>query len=646
MISNLFLIGGIALWGYVLTSVLKIKAGFGPVLGIAASMVILEIGGAFGILWPVSNIYCIVVCILSIAYIVRTRNKVEMKAYFSNPSILGFMFAALFYMILSSGKTLFYTGWDSFLHWGMFSKAVFYNHNLDVWNKDLYVNHRVYPHGMAAWYSLFALGKRIYTERDVMISINVFLFASSCPIIDIAVCKIRELLPSKKITSLFVYLVSGMSVASFLWIWRFDEGVWSYTSGYMDIPLGVAFMAALCLAVTDGANYYYKAFGVSMLSAMLVMIKPSGIFFVGTVCMVYLVNEYISKGFHMTSKAVGKLFRGGMLVISIPLIELVIWNAMMKYLGITGGDQFRLKSFLPSNVITKYQVDTAYAELFHIVIRNFFTAFLTRGVTLHISAFCWMALCIAIGVFIIIFQKDLRKKKKVLCLNICMLLLFCLYNLFLLWTYLTTMSEGEAVRIACYDRYIGSYIIGWFVLCIYLMFIYNVDVLKVQYVYLGVFFLCNIWGFLDRNTYLKDINPIIKEIYEFSDNIKECIPKTESDDSVDMPDLWISYADEEDSLNEFQLILLNYYLFPNFDFINIYGIQENYSREMKDIVAEFSFDYVVLYGVNEDFYNSYYWFFADGLSNAIEQYENENYQVYKVIRDEITNEFCWFEPIL
>lgn len=628
-----------------MTNKLKIKDSFGPVFGIAVSMAVLEIGGAFGLLWPVAYIYCIAVCIISIAYIAGIKNKTDLKTYFLNPSIIGFLFAALFYMILSSGETLFYTKLDSFLHWGMFSKAVFYNHNFDVWNSDLCVNHRVYPHGMAAWYSLFALGKSTYAERDVMLSINVLLFASGCPIVDIAVCKIRKLLPSRKIVSLIIYLVSGMSVASFLWIWKFGE-ICSYTSGYMDIPLGAAFMASLCLAVTDGRDYYGKAFAVSLLSAMLVMIKPSGIIFVSVVCLVYLVNEFISKGFKMTSNTVGKLFVCGGGVISIPLIELGIWNAMMKYLNITGGDQFRLRSFFPSTVIERYQSDTAYAELCPVVIRNFFKAFFTGEVVFRISAFCWMLLCIAIAMVTIIFQKDHRERIKVLCVNICMLFMFFLYNLFLLWTYLTTMSEGEAVGIVCYDRYIGSYMIGWFVLCIYLMFSYNVGTLKVQYLYLGVFFLCNIIGFFGRNTYLKEIDSEIKESYELSDNIKECIHEIDYDDSGDMPDLWISYADEAEALVGNQVIQLQYYLFPYLDYINIYGIQGNYNREMKDIVTEFSFDYVVFYGVNEDFYNSYYWFFADGLSNAMEQYEKGHYQAYKVIRDENTNEFCWFEPIL
>lgn len=311
MISSLFIIGGVVLWGYVLTSILKIKEGFGPVLGIAASMAVLEIGGAFGALRPVTYIYCIAVCILSVAYIACTRNNANMKAYFLNPSIIGFLFAALFYMVLSYGKILFYTEWDAFMHWGMFSKAVFYNHNLDVWNSELNVNHNVYPHGMASWYSLFVLGKSTYAERDVMLSINVLLFAASCPIVDIAVCRIKKLLPSHKIISLIVYLVSGMSVAGFLWIWKLGEGVWAYTSAIMDIPLGAAFMASLCLALTDGANDYCKAFGVSLLSAMLVMIKPSGIIFVVSVCMVYFVNEYISKGFYMTAANLRKLFLGG-----------------------------------------------------------------------------------------------------------------------------------------------------------------------------------------------------------------------------------------------------------------------------------------------------------------------------------------------
>ncbi|MCM1039426.1 MAG: hypothetical protein NC314_03205 [Roseburia sp.] len=48
MISNLFLIAGIILWGYVLTNTLKIKESFGPVLGIAVSMAVLEAAGAGG----------------------------------------------------------------------------------------------------------------------------------------------------------------------------------------------------------------------------------------------------------------------------------------------------------------------------------------------------------------------------------------------------------------------------------------------------------------------------------------------------------------------------------------------------------------------------------------------------------------------
>ena len=168
MLSSLLCVAGIAIWGYILVSILKIKDSFGPVLAIAASMVILEIGGAFGVLWPTAITYCFSACVLSGVYIVKTRNITEMRTYFLNPSIIGFLFAALFYMLVSSGKILFYTELDSFFHWGMFSKVVFYDHNFDIWNNSLRVNHRVYPHGMAAWYSLFALGKSVYAERDVI----------------------------------------------------------------------------------------------------------------------------------------------------------------------------------------------------------------------------------------------------------------------------------------------------------------------------------------------------------------------------------------------------------------------------------------------------------------------------------------------
>ena len=110
MAGNITLIVGIVFWGYALTRILKIKEGFGPVLSVAVSMAVLEIAGAFGVLWTVAKAYCIAVCIFSAAYIVRTKDKAAVKAYFLNPSIIGFSAAVLFYMILSSGKVLFYTG--------------------------------------------------------------------------------------------------------------------------------------------------------------------------------------------------------------------------------------------------------------------------------------------------------------------------------------------------------------------------------------------------------------------------------------------------------------------------------------------------------------------------------------------------------
>lgn len=154
----------------------------------------------------------------------------------------------------------------------------------------------------------------------------------------------------------------------------------------MDIPLGAVFMASLCLSLTDGDSNYGKAFGVSLLSAMLVMIKPSGIIFVVTACAVYMVNEYISKDFRLTFGNIRRLLCvGGVLSISVPLIELGIWNVMMKYLGRVGGDQFSLKGFLPGNVVAKYQSDIVYAKSFHAMIRNFWDAFINRGVTVKQS---------------------------------------------------------------------------------------------------------------------------------------------------------------------------------------------------------------------------------------------------------------------
>lgn len=645
MISDLSVLIGIMLLGYVLTDILKTKEGFGPVLGIAVSMAVLEAGGAFGVLWPVAFLLRITSFVLPVIYLIGMKNKTGVRAYFLNPAVIGFLFAAVFYMALSSGRTLLYRDWDTFMHWGMFSKAVFYRHSLDVWNSDLSVNHAVYPHGMASWYSLFALGKRVYAERDVMLSINTLLFAASSPVIDMAVCRIKKLLPFPKVNLLIVYPVSAMSVAGFLWIWKFSE-IQSYTSGYMDIPLGAAFMVSLCAIAEKNACSYRKAVSVSLLSAMLVMIKPSGILFVGVVWLVYLGNEYFDRGFCGKVGGIGKLFCGGLLLLSVPLAELCIWNVMMKFLNVAGGDQFSLSGFRPDHMIARYRADTSYAELVPAVVRNFFTAFFARCDIVFMSAAGWMALCMIIAVLTMAVQKDGRLKKKQLYITVCMVFCFFLYNLFLLWTYLTTMSEEEALGVKCYDRYIGSYIIGWFVLEIYILFYKSIGTVKIRRLYLSFFFLGCVIGFLNKHTFLSDIPSDVQEAYGISEKIQGCVPEISRDLSGEMPDLWLSYASEEAIPENDQIIQLKYYLFPDFDYIDINRVQSDYGRGIGDIIEEFSLDYVVLYGVNENFYNAYYWFFSDGLSNATARYEDQCYQAYKVIRDETTNEFRWLEPVL
>ena len=107
MLSSLLCVAGIAIWGYILVSILKIKDSFGPVLAIAASMVILGIGGAFGVLWPTAITYCFSACVLSGVYIVKTRNITEMRTYFLNPSIIGFLFAALYACIFRENTFLY-----------------------------------------------------------------------------------------------------------------------------------------------------------------------------------------------------------------------------------------------------------------------------------------------------------------------------------------------------------------------------------------------------------------------------------------------------------------------------------------------------------------------------------------------------------
>lgn len=643
---NILIILGIVLLGFVITNLLQIKNSFGPILSIALSMSILEIGGALGMLWPISIIYCCTVFLGSIIYILCfKKHHKQFQLYIANPIIIGFVVASLLYMVLSYKQTLFFWKCDSFLHWGLFFKAVFYEHNFDIYYNDFFVNHRSYPHGMAAWYSIFALGKDVFSEGDVMLSINTILFASACPIVDSISCKMHNFIPnSKKLTFILKSLFSTICIACLFHIWDFGDTI-SYVSGYMDIPLGVVFMASLCLAISHSNNSFQKAIALSLITSMLVMIKPSGVLFFGITALLWIIIEYCNLKERTHTPSLVSMCKSSAIVVSIPMLELLVWSVIINHLGLSGDDQFAIKNFGIGTVISNHVDIGEQTSSFTQIVINFIKVFFTRPISLHIPAFVWGLICISISIFAYWKSTSQTSKNKIKYSAIYMVIMFFLYNMFLLWTYLTTMSEGEALGVVCYSRYMGAFIIAWFLFNIYYLFESDLRIFTVYRIIYGITGLSCAFAIMSSETLIRTPDESTINTYNLSTDILGCIPQTEKVSMQTAPNLWISFATEEEALSEEEITQLHYYLFPNFNYVNVNSIQKNYHQEMKDIVEYFDFDYIVLYGVNDEFYNSYYWFFSDGLSSVQEAYNNKQIQVYKAIRSEETNEFWYFEPI-
>ena len=643
---NVLIIVGIILSGFVITNFLQIRNSFGPILSIALSMSILEIAGALKILWPMCIIYSCAIFLVGILYILFHRKyDKQFQHYITSPIIIGFFVASLIYILLSCNQTLFFWKCDSFLHWGLFFKAVFYEHNFDVFYNDFFVNHRVYPHGMAAWYSVFALGKDVFSEGDVMLSINTILFASACPIVDNISCKISNSIPGGTKQKFMVNsLFSTMCIACLFHIWDFGDTV-SYVSGYMDIPLGVVFMASLCLTISHSCNSAKKAIALSLMTSMLVMIKPSGVLFFGITALLWIIIEYCHAKENTHTLNFVSMSKSFVIIISIPMLEMLIWSAITNYLGLSGDDQFAIKNFGIGTILSNL-LDTGEqtASVLQIV-KNFIRVFFTRSISLHIPAFVWGLICLSISFFIYWKTTSKTTKNEIKYFAIYMTIMFFLYNLFLLWTYLTTMSSGEALGIVCYSRYIGSFIIAWFLANIYYLFECNLCTFTINKIIYGITGLSCLFAIMSSETLIRMPDETTISTYNLSTDIFSRIPLSEKISMQTAPNLWLSFATEDEALSGEEITQLHYYLFPNFNFVNVNTIQNNYHQEMKDIVAQFDFDYIVLYGVNDEFYQSYYWFFSDGLSSAKEAYNNKQLQVYKVIRSEETNEFWYFEPI-
>lgn len=411
--------------------------------------------------------YWAVLCLSIAAAVLSARN------IYSNKSLIGQvdLWRGLFVIGVFSIFSLFvnyhrwFISWDEFSHWGIVVKHMY---SLDALG-SIYGSRLLFPDyfpGISLFEYFFTRASSTFVEYPVYIASN-FLFFS------MAVTFIKKIdVKSVLFTMAFIFgplIVGTASSAAF------------FSNILVDIIMGCIFGFSVIVYL----RYWHDVkdvFAVILLStslAILTISKDIGIVLALLVVAVCALDMLLYKRKEVSRVFVKKMnFKTlkQLALLMLPLITIFIswllYKLNLKLSGVQSSWQGVNLSDLLTGNLKDYQVD---------VIKNFWRNFFSVSEYPIPLSFFW-SMVVLLGVLVLwsIFIKNRSVAKRMLTVGISLFMGAFLYGLLIMSLYVLIFSEYEAVRLASYERYMGTYLTG-FIIFVVGTFLYETRYLSIFY---------------------------------------------------------------------------------------------------------------------------------------------------------------------
>lgn len=420
---------------------LKVKSEFIPIILFSSIGLIMFFAGILNVMFEV----LIFIILFSISYLVYSFMTKTFTLKFITPGILFFLaFSAYLAFFLRGAQ---FEAYDDFSHWGLVARDVLATSRFP--NFESLIIFQAYPLGSTSF--IYFVSKIIGDTEGVI------LYAQS-------------LLTLSCIIPLFAF-IKKRSVVSYLIILM--ASIFFLTSNVGFLALSVDTLLAMlslgCSAVIiygyNKKEYKWIYLQVLPILSFLIVIKNSGILFV--ILNVLLLLYYLVKYEDNKKKSIGKL----LVTLGVPYIFTVLWKKHIELVFSQGLE-------------TKHAMSIEnYQNIFHEKtisdIKLILASFIKRSIDWHQVEIKIFLLCLVS--FIVVYLLTKVKFLNVnymntsgLSLFFCSLVLYFVYQIGLLSTYIFSMPLSEALNLASYERYnmtMVMYIFG--ILLIYLLSILN-----------------------------------------------------------------------------------------------------------------------------------------------------------------------------
>lgn len=353
---------------------------------------------------------------------------------------LGLLFP-LFYFLYSIPLEFHFTGDDNFSHWALSSKYIYLKDELYGGGSSILFKN--YPPGSAVYQYLF-LNVLGFSEKKLLLANHFFILAG------IAAVWLAILRRNSNL-ALLGYWFSVLLVPAFGYSWFY---------AYVDLPVGVLFAVGVAIFYRYGISVK-GVFLVVPVIAMLVLTKQIGLAFSFIICTFYVVHVVLklfflilrrrSFFFKKREKEIySKALLASFLMYFVPVLIYLSWAVYLHCEGVEGG--------LPALEISPLD----YQRKLEGTINEFVSRIFSKGYFNDFIPTFWMCICLfSSGVLQLVVFKRLRGRYASLFL--CFTSGCAVYVVFLMYSYLNFFSEYESVRLASFERYVGSYLLPWLV---------------------------------------------------------------------------------------------------------------------------------------------------------------------------------------
>lgn len=441
-----------------------------------------------------------VAALLYTAYAVFIRRDKDKIRLIVTPGLFCFLLFFAVNAVLCRGRML--TGWDEFSHWG---RVIF---NMYRWDKlgncaGSTVMLPGYPPAVALWQYFFVCLKGDFSEAYLYEAHNLLAFVLLLPA--------WKKTDWKHWTKPFVLLT-----VSFLMPLVFYSNFWS--SIYVDGMLGIWMIYILYAHFSEKENTRYKVLQIVLALCLYPIVKAAGSGLAFLTLFVIAADMLLIS----SKKADGRRKVGVLLVYALSiLVGKQVWEWYLKFTDTP--EAWHTSGVTLQNIFSLLRGEGQ--EWQYTAVWNFIGAFFRGSNGTHINVFLWILgiLCLALLLYVL----KIWDRKQLICYSISFVFCIGAYAGSLLALYCFTFSEYEGMRLASFDRYMSSVLLG---ILGFFIVVWASEVSKVSETFMGIIAMCILVPFDSIETYTVNLQAIkqsgremrnsyehIKEFAEFMD---------------------------------------------------------------------------------------------------------------------------------